>query len=193
MAQKGTLFGKPRGEVIKRPGAFTAKAKAAGKGTQAFARSVLKEGSKASTRTKRQAALAQTLSKLRSGKAKFLVPLMLACALGTATAANKTCDGSTLTPAPMTATGPTPDHIVARAVPALLVQTVRTAGTATVALEVSCDDTAWAPVGDGTVTVNATTPTAVVSVVVPTCTYRANVTQCTGCGVKVLYSCAGAH
>jgi len=57
--------------AIKRPGAFKAKAKAAGKGTQAYARSVLKEGSKASTRTKRQAALAQTLSKLRSGKAKF--------------------------------------------------------------------------------------------------------------------------
>jgi len=57
--------------AIKRPGAFTAKAKAAGKSTGAFARSVLKEGSKASTRTKRQAALAQTLSKLRSGRAKF--------------------------------------------------------------------------------------------------------------------------
>ena len=57
--------------AIKRPGAFSAKAKAAGKGTQTYARQVLKEGSKASTRTKRQAALAQTLSNLRSGKAKF--------------------------------------------------------------------------------------------------------------------------
>lgn len=58
-------------KAITRPGAFKAKAKAAGKGTQAYARSVLKEGSKASTRTKRQAALAQTLKKLRSGKARF--------------------------------------------------------------------------------------------------------------------------
>jgi len=57
--------------AIKRPGAFSAKAKAAGKSTAGYAKSVLKEGSKASTRTKRQAALAQTLSKLRSGKAKF--------------------------------------------------------------------------------------------------------------------------
>jgi len=57
--------------AIKRPGAFSAKAKAAGKGTQAYATQVLKEGSTASTRTKRQAALAKTLSKLRSGKAKF--------------------------------------------------------------------------------------------------------------------------
>ena len=179
--------------AIKRPGAFSAKAKAAGKGTQAYARSVLKEGSKASTRTKRQAALAQTLSKLRSGKAKFLVPLVLVCTLGTAAAGNKTCDGSTLTPSPMTATGPTPDYIVARAVPALLVQAVRTAGSATVALQVSCDDTSWATVGNGVVTVDATTPTAVMSVVAPACTYRANVTACTACSVKVLYSCAGAH
>jgi len=57
--------------AISRPGAFKKKAQAAGKSTGAFARSVLKEGSKASTRTKKQAALAQTLSKLRSGKARF--------------------------------------------------------------------------------------------------------------------------
>jgi hypothetical protein len=71
MAKKGTLFGKPRSEVVKRPGAFRAKAEAAGKSTAGFAKQVLKEGSKASTRTKRQAALAQTFSKLRKGKAKF--------------------------------------------------------------------------------------------------------------------------
>ncbi len=71
MAAKGTLFGKPRGEVIKHPGAFTKKAKAAGKSTAGFAQQVLKPSSKASTQTKRQAALAQTLSKLRRGKAKF--------------------------------------------------------------------------------------------------------------------------
>jgi len=179
-------------DAIKRPGAFKAKAQAAGKGTQSYARQVLKEGSKASTRTKRQAALAQTLSKLRSGKAKFLIPLVL---LGTleARAANKTCDGTTLTPTPLTAPGPTPDSINPRAIPALLVQAVRTAGTATVALEVSCDDVAWATVGNGTVTVNATTPSAVMSVMAPACSYRAHVTACTACSVKVLYACAGAH
>jgi hypothetical protein len=57
--------------AIKHPGAFKAKAQAAGKSTGSFARSVLKEGSRASTKTKRQAALAQTLGKLRRGKAKF--------------------------------------------------------------------------------------------------------------------------
>jgi len=47
--------------AIKHPGAFTRKAKAAGESTQQYARSVLKEGSGASTQTKRQAALARTL------------------------------------------------------------------------------------------------------------------------------------
>jgi len=178
--------------AIKRPGAFSAKAKAAGKSTGAYASQVLKEGSKASTRTKRQAALAKTLSSLRRGKAKFLVPLVLVLATA-AYGANKTCDGSTLTPAPMTAPGPTPDSINARGLPALLVQTVRTAGSATVVLEVSCNDTAWAPIGNGTMTVSAAAPSAVASVLAPTCTYRANVTACTGCSVTVLYSCSGAH
>jgi hypothetical protein len=54
--------------AISRPGAFTKKAKAAGKSVAGYAKSVLKEGSKASTRTKRQAALAQTLSKMRKKK-----------------------------------------------------------------------------------------------------------------------------
>lgn len=50
--------------AIKRPGAFTAKAKRAGMSVAAFARKVLKKGSQASTRTKRQASLAKTLRKL---------------------------------------------------------------------------------------------------------------------------------
>lgn len=57
-------------KAIKRPGAFKAKAKAAGKSTSAYAQSVLKKGSHASTRTKRQAALAQTLASLRPPKRK---------------------------------------------------------------------------------------------------------------------------
>jgi hypothetical protein len=71
MAKKGTLFGKPRSEVIKHPGAFSAKAAKAGKSTAAYARQVTKPGSQASTQTKRQANLAKTFAKLRSGKAKF--------------------------------------------------------------------------------------------------------------------------
>ena len=51
--------------AIKRKGAFRKKAKKAGMSTSAYANKVLKKGSKASTRTKRQAALAKTLSKLR--------------------------------------------------------------------------------------------------------------------------------
>ena len=51
--------------AIKRPGAFRAKAKRAGMSTSDYARKVLSKGSKASTRTKRQASLSQTLGKLR--------------------------------------------------------------------------------------------------------------------------------
>lgn len=51
--------------AIKRPGAFSAKAKAAGMSTSAFAAKVTKPGSKASTLTKRQANLAKTLGKMR--------------------------------------------------------------------------------------------------------------------------------
>jgi len=50
--------------AIKRPGAFTKKAKKAGMSTGAYAKKVTKKGSKASTRTKRQAGLAKTLRKI---------------------------------------------------------------------------------------------------------------------------------
>ena len=51
--------------AVKRPGVFSAKAKKAGMSTAAYAKKVLREGSKASARTKKQANLAQTFSKLR--------------------------------------------------------------------------------------------------------------------------------
>jgi hypothetical protein len=54
--------------AIKHPGAFKKKASAAGMSTSAYASKVLKKGSKASTQTKRQAALAQTLGKMRTKK-----------------------------------------------------------------------------------------------------------------------------
>ena len=54
--------------AIKRKGAFSAKAKRAHMSTTAYANKVLRKGSKASTRTKRQAALAKTLAKMRRKK-----------------------------------------------------------------------------------------------------------------------------
>ena len=68
MATKGTLFGKPKSQVVKHPGAFTAKAKSAGMSVQSYAAKVTKPGSKASTQTKRQANLAKTFAKMRKGK-----------------------------------------------------------------------------------------------------------------------------
>ena len=56
--------------AIKRPGAFSAKAKQAGMSTPAYTKKVLKKGSKASTRTKKQANLSKPLSKLRSTKSR---------------------------------------------------------------------------------------------------------------------------
>ena len=65
MAKKKWIKG-----AIKHPGAFRAKAQAAGMSTAAYASKVLKEGSTASTQTKRQAALARTLGKMRKKKRK---------------------------------------------------------------------------------------------------------------------------
>jgi len=53
--------------AIKHPGAFTAKAKAAGMSVAGYAAKVTKAGSKASATTKRQANLAKTLRKMRKG------------------------------------------------------------------------------------------------------------------------------
>ena len=50
--------------AIKRPGAFTAKAKKAGKSVAGMAAAVTKNPSKYSTRTVRQANLAKTLRKI---------------------------------------------------------------------------------------------------------------------------------
>jgi len=68
MARKKKKGGKWIKKAIKRPGAFKKKAKKAGMSTSAYATKVLKKGSKASTRTKRQAALAKTLGKMRKKK-----------------------------------------------------------------------------------------------------------------------------
>lgn len=54
--------------AIKRPGAFRLKAQKAGESTSEYASEVLSPDSEASTQTKRQAALAQTLGGLRRKK-----------------------------------------------------------------------------------------------------------------------------
>ncbi len=54
--------------AIEHPGAFGKKAKTAGMSTAAFASKALKPGSQADEKTKKQAALAQTLSKMRKRK-----------------------------------------------------------------------------------------------------------------------------
>ena len=57
--------------AVKRPGAFTKKAKAAGMSVQQFASHVDKNKDKYSTRTERQANLAQTFSKMKKEGADF--------------------------------------------------------------------------------------------------------------------------
>jgi hypothetical protein len=196
MAKTGTLFGKPREEVVTRPGAFTAKAKAAGKSTGAYASQVLKPSSTASTRTKRQANLAKTFAKLRAGKTKFLVPLVLVGTLGTAGAAPVNCPAWLIGPAPQAAAAVGPNSVSPRAVPALIVQAMSPSGTATVQIEMCCspiDCTAagtWAPVGTA-LSLAVATPTQAVSIASPACMYRANVTACSGCAVNVAAVCAG--
>jgi hypothetical protein len=61
--------GKWMQSAVKRPGAFRAKADRAGMSTSAYADKV-SHTPHASTRTKRQAALAKTFSKYRGGKRK---------------------------------------------------------------------------------------------------------------------------
>lgn len=72
----GTLFGKPRGEVIKHPGAFSAKAQDAGMSTAEFMQHVLSASSNASPKMKRQAGLAEAFATMRmkkkSGRRKLL-------------------------------------------------------------------------------------------------------------------------
>jgi hypothetical protein len=62
--RKGKLFGKPRGQVVKHPGAFRAKAKAAGKSTAEYA----KEKASAPGTLGKQARLAKTFSAMRKKK-----------------------------------------------------------------------------------------------------------------------------
>lgn len=57
-------------KAIKKKGAFTKKAKKAGKSVSQYAADVLKPSSNADTTTKRQASLAKTLAKISKRKKK---------------------------------------------------------------------------------------------------------------------------
>lgn len=57
-------------QAIRKPGSFRKAAKRAGESTAAYARTVLKKGSKASSITKRRARLAQTLARMRARRHK---------------------------------------------------------------------------------------------------------------------------
>ena len=68
MAKKGTLFGKPRDQVVKKPGAFAAKAADAGMSTAAMITKSLAAHSQASPATKKQAGLAKAFATMRGKK-----------------------------------------------------------------------------------------------------------------------------
>lgn len=68
--KKGTLFGKPRNEVVKHPGAEKAAAKKAGMSTQAFAEKNKHASGKAGKRARLALAFAKMRGKKRSKKSK---------------------------------------------------------------------------------------------------------------------------
>lgn len=199
MAKKGTLFGKPREEVVKHPGAFSEKAEKAGKSTAAYARQVTKPGSQASTKTKRQANIAKTFAKLRAGKAKFLFPFVLAALVAPAYGqTNVSCPSGYLTPpGGQTTTGPSLNTMTARAAPAVVFQFLGGGTSGTVQIEMCCSPLncapggSWSPVTGSATTLTTGAYNAAVSILAPTCTYRANITACTSCGIVVAYACSG--
>ena len=80
---KGNKFGVKEGDdwiqkAVKRPGAFTRKAKAAGQTVQQFAKTVDDNPSKYSTRTKRQANLAQTFASMKKEDVEELFYTLIA-------------------------------------------------------------------------------------------------------------------
>ena len=64
----GKLFGKPRENIIKHPGAFSAKAAKSGMSTAEYARKVLSNNSKASPVTRKQAGLDKAFQTMRNEK-----------------------------------------------------------------------------------------------------------------------------
>jgi hypothetical protein len=101
-------------------------------------------------------------------------------------AASKGCPTGSLTA--QTATGANVDYIMAGG-KSLVVQTTATAGTATVIVEISCNNGgSWAKVTGSDMALPAAGSLAV-SVLNPACRYRTNVTVCAGCNVAAVYAC----
>jgi hypothetical protein len=101
-------------------------------------------------------------------------------------AANKGCPTGSF--AAQSATGASADSLAGQGA-SLAIQSVAIAGTATVIVEMSCDNGAhWAKVANSDMAITTTTSLAV-SVLAPVCRYRPNVTVCAGCNVSVFYAC----
>lgn len=140
----------------------------------------------------------KVMQKIRSGKAKFLVPIMLAALVGNAYAATLACPaGWLIGPTAQTATGVSPNVIVPRG-SSLTVEGMLTAGTATMQVEICCSPAdcsaaglGWAVVSGSVMTLALATPVVAISVSPPACTYRANVTACSSCSVTAVASCGG--
>jgi hypothetical protein len=130
---------------------------------------------------------------------RVLTGVVLAVALAApAGAVNRTCPNGSLTGGvAQTVTGASVDTFTARGAPAVVVQAASLGGTSTVQLEICCSPldctvaSSWAPVSGSAMTLAPATPSAVVSMLYPTCLYRSNATACTACQVMVAFSCAG--
>lgn len=102
------------------------------------------------------------------------------------------CPSGALTATAQTATGPSSDGVnVGSRTQGLVFQATTTGTSATVVIELSCDGTNWAQVQNSSMSLASGALSQAVSVLYPTCTYRANVTACSACSVTVKYACAG--
>jgi hypothetical protein len=113
---------------------------------------------------------------------RVIIAILLAASL--AEAANQTCPGGTL------AAG---DTVTARTATALAFQGVQLTSSPTVTIQICCVGTCdaagnWAPVTGGAMALSAGTPTLAISVIYPTCMYRASTS---GGTATVGFACSG--
>lgn len=116
---------------------------------------------------------------------RLAICLLLIASL--AGAAERVCPNGII-PA-QTATGASADTIKPTKTNALVIQTIRTAGTGTVIVEMSCTGGAWAKVENSDMAVDGTTTTLAKSIMFPTCLYRTNVSVCSSCNISAYYAC----
>ena len=114
---------------------------------------------------------------------RVLLAILLSTSLGWA--ANQTCPSGTLSSG---------DTVTARNATALAFQGVQLTSSPTVAIQIccvgTCDQTtgSWAPITGGSMALSAGTPTLAISVIYPTCIYRAAIT---GGTATVGFACSG--